>query len=380
MAPPLLLDDAALTRPSFDVLYAVARSYLPGALRLLKVPRHEIDDLLHDIVLAAHESLNLRGRQLVPLGAPTNPLRTLKAWLSGIAWRQVRNRRGRGHGRFELPSGEAADLPLSPGDEASSSEQLAADVQRCRIVARVLERIQPERAEVLIMFVLLELSVADIARELGINQNTVKSRLVRARRDFVATAKRLSADERGLLTGCALLLPLGLDGWWPTEDDARWTPHPRAIAGSGLGFVAATMVGLALCSGGALAVRARATRTAAPEIVAVRDLSPAEATPPPSAAAPPAVLGALPTEARPEAPPVARTQAKVSADDTVSRERACIVAARRALQEGAHVRALAALDAHEQQFPHGALAREREWLKGQARSALTHGRARNVRR
>jgi RNA polymerase sigma factor (sigma-70 family) len=378
MAPPLLLDEAALTHPSFEVLYAVARSYLPDALRLLKVPRHEIDDLVHDIVLAAHESLNLRGRRLVPVGGDTDPLRTLKAWLSGIAWRQVSNRRTRGHGRFELPFGEAADLPLSPADEALSSEQLAVDMQRCRVVARVLERLRPNRAEVLIMFALLELSVPDIARELGINENTVKSRLARARRDFAATAKRLRPDERGLLTGCALLLPFGLDAWWPADEEAPWTSHPQAVKGPGLGFVAAAVAGLLLWSGATLALHAPATRAAAPEIVAVRELSPVEAVPPPSAAAPQAVLGALPTEALPGAPPAAPTVAMASADDTLSREASWIAAARLALQEGAHVRALAALDAHEEQFPHGALAKEREWLKGQARSALTHGRARNA--
>ena len=369
MDPPLLLDEAALRRPSFAVIYAVARSYLPDALRFLKVPPHEIGDLLHDIVIAAHEGLNLGGRELVPVAPGAHPLRTLKAWLSGIAWRQARDRRTRGHQRFELPCVERSDLPLLPGDEAPSSEQLAAVMQRCRVVAGVLDRLPAKRAEILVMYALLEMSVPEIAKALALNENTVKSRLGRARRDFVATAKRLSAEERRLLMSSAMLLPLGLA--WPSVEDDAWTFQPSAGQGPGLLLVAAAMAALVLWSGAALEARASRGAAPSPHIVAVRDPSPVDSVTVPSALALPAAVDDPPLGAPPSAP-IPPPLAAASVDDALARERLWIGAARSALADAAHGRALAALDAHEQQFPRGALAWQRESLREEARSALRH--------
>lgn len=374
MAPPLLLDEAALRRPSFAVLYAVARSYLPAALRYLRVPPHEIGDFVHDIVLAAHESLNLRGRQLVPVAPGASSLQTLKAWLSGITWRQVRNRRRHGHQRFELPCGEWSDLPVLPADQAPSSEQLAADMQRCRVVGRVLERLSAKRAEILIMYVLLDMSVTEIAEELALNENTVKSRLGRARTDFVANTKRLSPEERGLLTGSAMLLPFGLE--WPSAEEQPWTFQPSAGQGPGLGLVAgamAALVPLALWSGAALL--ARAHHAPAPHIVAVREPGTVDSEAPPSASTLPAVPSAPPLGAPPTPPAAARSTATARGDDMLARERWWIGAARRALHEGAYDRVLAALDAHERHFPRGALVEDRERLRREAASGLAQREA-----
>ena len=378
MALRILLDEAALRRPSFEVIYAVARSYLPAALRALRVPPHEVDDVVHDIVLAAHEGLNLRGRELVPLGDPPDPLRTLKAWLSGIAWRKVSHRRHRGHGRYELSCEEIADLPPSSGDEAPSSEQLAADAQRRLVVAGVLQRLRSNRADVLVMFVLLDMTAPEIAAELGINENTVKSRLLRARGDFLAGVKRLPPDERGLLAGSAFLLPFGFESWWPPGEEQPWTSSSRAVPG--LGLVAGAMAALVVWSGAALEARASRTSAPSPQIVAVRDLAPVDAAAPPSASASPAVVGAPGVSAPSSAATAAREPAKATVEDTMARESYYIGAARGALGEGAFGRALTALDAHEQQFPRGALASQREWLRRQARSALREGSRRGSRR
>src|SRR5438874_198462 len=48
---------AILAHPTPEVVYAVACAYLPDALRLLRVPPGDADDILHDVVLAAYSGL-----------------------------------------------------------------------------------------------------------------------------------------------------------------------------------------------------------------------------------------------------------------------------------------------------------------------------------
>src|SRR4051812_14297994 len=60
-ALPVLLgsdSDEVFARPTFEVLYGVARAHLPEALRLSRVPREDVDDLVHDVVIAAHRRLD----------------------------------------------------------------------------------------------------------------------------------------------------------------------------------------------------------------------------------------------------------------------------------------------------------------------------------
>ncbi|WP_437731110.1 sigma factor-like helix-turn-helix DNA-binding protein [Sorangium sp. So ce1335] len=46
---------------------------------------------------------------------------------------------------------------------------------------------------------LLELTTADIARDLGMNENTVRNRLRLAREDFRVAVKRMNAEDRRAL-------------------------------------------------------------------------------------------------------------------------------------------------------------------------------------
>src|SRR5262245_60320708 len=91
---------------TLEGLYEVARSYLPEALPLIGVPRSDVEDLLHDIVIAAHEGIERHHGQLAPVADDADPARTMKAWLSAVAWRQVSNRRRRAFRRFEVPCGD----------------------------------------------------------------------------------------------------------------------------------------------------------------------------------------------------------------------------------------------------------------------------------
>ncbi len=181
--------------PSFESLYAVARSHLPERLRLLGVPPEDIADVVHEVVLIARRNVG-RFYTPAPERGGLDACGALEAWLFGIAWRYVNKRRFKAHRRYERPSGDAGNLHTTAVDEAPDAEQLAADAQRRVVLGSILDKLRPERAEVLILHTVGEMSVPEIADRLSVNENTVKSRLSRARRDALAAVKRLNAEER----------------------------------------------------------------------------------------------------------------------------------------------------------------------------------------
>ncbi len=185
--------------PSFESLYALARGSLPERLRLLKVAPEDIGDIVHEVVLIAHRKA---GGYRPPISEPKGVLgarHALEAWLFGIAWRYVVKRRSRAHRRYEVPSGDAANLHTAAVDEAPDSEQVVANAQRHAALVRMLRTLRPERAEVLVLHTVWGMSVPEIADCLSVKANTVKSRLSRARFDALAAVKRMNTKERSAL-------------------------------------------------------------------------------------------------------------------------------------------------------------------------------------
>jgi RNA polymerase sigma factor (sigma-70 family) len=144
--------------------------------------------VLHDVVLLAHRQLDL----FDPSAARrhTDPARALRAWIYGIAWRQVDKR----HKRVSL-----RDRIAHSTDEAPSVEELATAGDRRRILIAVLGRLNPRRAEVLILYALRDMTMPEIARYLGLKENTVKSRISRGRADALRVIQRLAPDQRSAL-------------------------------------------------------------------------------------------------------------------------------------------------------------------------------------
>lgn len=208
-----------LERPSFETVYTVGLSFLRQALRWLGVAERDIDDVLQDVMLAAYHALDRfdprrcsdearTGHHLcghapsLERGAPqtASPLgEPLRRWLFGIAWRQVGHYRERAHRRREIAVGAGASWPLELADPGLTSEQLLAREQSGQLVGRLLGAIDTERRVVLIMHDLLDVTTADIARDLDVNENTVRNRLRLAREDFRVAVKRMNAEDRRAL-------------------------------------------------------------------------------------------------------------------------------------------------------------------------------------
>ncbi|AKT43197.1 RNA polymerase sigma factor [Chondromyces crocatus] len=210
--------------PSFEQLYAASLPFLRQSLRWLGVEKHDLDDVLQEVMLATYRALprfdpsrglitddsrsdmepkQLMEAQQAPAGSVLNA--PLKRWLFGIAWRQASHYRERAYRRREVVVGAGSSWPVPTPDDGLNSEQLLANEQRAELVSVLLDRLEQNRKTVLIMYDLLEIPVDEIAHELQWSEGTVRTRLRLARQDFRTAVKRLSAEERRALSPSGLL-------------------------------------------------------------------------------------------------------------------------------------------------------------------------------
>lgn len=185
---------AAFVRPTFEQLYTSARGWLPAELRRLGVIV-DVEDLVHDVVLIAYRRLE-RFDPSKHRGERDDPADVLRAWMRGIVRRRVAKRHEASRRIAALASRAAvAHVP----HEEQSAEHVAAAGERRRILLGVLAKIKPTRAEVLVLHELLDMATPEIARHLGIKENTVKSRVSRGRHDVRQAIERLPREHRSAL-------------------------------------------------------------------------------------------------------------------------------------------------------------------------------------
>ncbi|WP_437682971.1 RNA polymerase sigma factor [Sorangium sp. So ce131] len=187
--------------------------FLHHALRWLGVATSDMDDLLQEVFLAAYCGLPsyepwryhaAPANELPAAGLPplrVTPETALQRWLFGIAWRKASHYHARAHRRREIPSGAGGSWPFEGRDPAPTPEHTLASADRAEVVTALLLKIAPERRVILVMYDLLGVPVADIARELQLKENTVRSRLRLAREDFRAAVARQPAERRSALSG-----------------------------------------------------------------------------------------------------------------------------------------------------------------------------------
>jgi RNA polymerase sigma-70 factor (ECF subfamily) len=129
------------------------------------VPREDIEDLVSEVFVKAYRNLH-RFR-------PAHPFST---WLYRLAANHVvdHGRRFRKErGRSELPAQLVDDRP-DPGERLDSGE-------RTRLLRAALTELRPHFREVLFLVYVEGMKVNEVARELGLPQGTIKTRLMRGR-------------------------------------------------------------------------------------------------------------------------------------------------------------------------------------------------------
>lgn len=143
-------------------------------LARLGVPPAELDDVTQEVFLAVHRKL----------GELRDP-RALSAWITGFAIRAASDTR-----RRLKRKGESTEVSESMPD----THRTDADVERQQglaVLQRVLSQLSDELREAFVLIELEEMSGPEVASALGVNLNTVYSRLRLARVAFNALVAEL---------------------------------------------------------------------------------------------------------------------------------------------------------------------------------------------
>lgn len=168
------------TVPTFDDVYETYLPYVWRTLARMGLSPHHIEDAAQDVFIVVHRQLGrFEGRSAV------------KTWLFAITFRVAREwlRRLRRSRSETLPAELPNDREPGPYEGALRSQAVA-------LLYQVLLLLHPDKREVFILGELEQLSVPEIAETLGVNVNTVASRLRTARREFNAALERRAAQER----------------------------------------------------------------------------------------------------------------------------------------------------------------------------------------
>ncbi|WP_394832739.1 sigma-70 family RNA polymerase sigma factor [Pendulispora rubella] len=160
----------------FQAVFETEFSYVCRSLRRCGIADRDVEDLAHDVFLAAHLRFGEFDRA-----------RAIKPWLFGIVFRVASHHRRRpGYRREELGS-----EPLDPSDAAPLADERVEMSQKRALVLEALEALDLDRRAVLIMHDLDELPMREIAESLGVPMFTAYSRLRAARTQFTEAARRI---------------------------------------------------------------------------------------------------------------------------------------------------------------------------------------------
>ena len=165
---------AAPQAHEFEVVYEQHFDFVWRSLRRLGVRDALLDDAAQDVFVVVHKRLGeFEGRS------------SLKTWLFGVALRVARNYRRTAQRR------DAESLPENVVDTHSPGpHEVTAQAEAVRTLHALLDALSDERRAVFVMMELEQMSAPEVADALGVNLNTVYSRLRKARSEFETALAR----------------------------------------------------------------------------------------------------------------------------------------------------------------------------------------------
>ncbi len=358
--------------PSFDVesldFGAVYQGQLDLVVRTLRrygVPEASLDDAVQDAFLVIYTRLaSFEGRS------------SLRTWVFGIARRVARDHRPSARTHAETVDDDT--LEALPDVDSKSPLATLEAIEGARLLESLLAGLAPDKREAFILVELEQMTVLEAGEALGVNANTMSSRVRAARREFEQALARIAV---GLGAAAAFTSARDAAAAIPGGGPGSTNPHPPASypgAGAGGsatlagGFAKWAVVSLLIAAGGGVGLGLYITRGRTPAM-------PALMTPPPTAPPPTQALAPLPVTEQPVAPdregatahtpgpagelrahrePSASPGGSAQAARAFERELQLLRSARRALDAGSPAQSLALLDRYAAEFPRGALKSE----------------------
>lgn len=168
--------------PDFRDIYEDYFHFVWRTVRRLGVAERSLDDAVQDVFVVVHRRLHeFEGRS------------SLKSWIFGIARRVARDHRRRASRKDR---GESLPDEVLADTRAPSPLESVSRAQAVRVLHALLDKLDDDKREVFVLAEIEQMTVPAIAEALGVNVNTVYSRLRAARRAFDQAVHRLHARER----------------------------------------------------------------------------------------------------------------------------------------------------------------------------------------
>jgi RNA polymerase sigma-70 factor (ECF subfamily) len=165
-------------RLDFRTIFELEMAYVMRTLRRLSVAPADVEDLAHEVFIAAHGQLHRYDTS-----------RPLRPWLFGFAFNIASHYRRKA--KRETPLVEPDELR----DGGDAPDALLEKERKRRLVLVALDGIELSRRAVFVLHELDGFTCDEIAKTLEIPVGTVYSRLRLAREDFASAVRRLQATR-----------------------------------------------------------------------------------------------------------------------------------------------------------------------------------------
>ena len=186
-APAQEFADAALAPLTFEQVYTQTFPAVWRLVRRMGVLDTSVDEVVQDVFVVVY-------RNLPRFNGPS----AVKAWVLAITTRVVRNyrrtwrRKGAGYALATV-----VDDPDLISDPSRGPHQQFSRAEAARLIQRLLDAMDDEKASLFVLVELEGLTPAEIARALGAKVQTIYSRVRAARREFERALLQLPRPERG---------------------------------------------------------------------------------------------------------------------------------------------------------------------------------------
>ncbi len=182
LASPAFMSTAVATRPdvlSFDQVYDAEFDFVWRYAMSRGVPPSAIDDVVQEVFIIVHRKLSsFEGRSAV------------RTWLAMITRRAARDHlRKRGNAPVGEPLGEH-EVSRTEGPAEALDQKMAAGR-----LAALWARMTEIQREAFVLHEIEQMTGAEIAEALGVNENTIHTRLRAARRIFEVGMARARSEE-----------------------------------------------------------------------------------------------------------------------------------------------------------------------------------------
>ncbi len=175
---------------TFDAVYDGHFAFVWRTVRRLGVHESQVDDAVQDVFLVVH-------RRLSEFEGPSP-----RAWLFSIVARVVREKRRtlrRKPANLGSPVRSSDDVETlaiaDPQGALYSPQESAAWSEAVEVLHSILDAMPDARREIFVLSELEQMTCPEIAVAVGVNVNTVYSRLRAARADFERAVARVRAGD-----------------------------------------------------------------------------------------------------------------------------------------------------------------------------------------